>query len=89
MENWKILRSHVSSTFFRFNINVLFSLQLVHGLHVRVKGAGQYEIWFGISQRKVRFSKELCLVTRLKFGGSSIVGTDRVVLIRNGICERY
>ena len=36
---------------------------------IRVEGAGEYELWFGIGRSKIRFSKrEFCLVTRLKFG---------------------
>ena len=37
---------------FRFDINVIFSSQLVYDLLIRdivVKGVGQYEIWFKIS----------------------------------------
>ena len=51
---------------------------------------GQYEIWFRISQRKVRFlNEEFCLVTDLKFGRSSSIDTDGNVPIRNGIHKRY
>ena len=41
-----------------------------------VEGVDQYEIWFGIDQRKVRFSKKkFCLVTGMKFEGLSSIST--------------
>ena len=33
--------------------------------------------------------KEFCLVTGLKFGGSSIIGTNGAVLVQNRIYDRY
>ena len=39
--------------FFRFDVDVVFSSQLVHSLLTnknRMEGDGQYEIWFGIGQ---------------------------------------
>ena len=79
--------------FFCSDIDAIFSLQLVHNLFTRkivVEGTRQYEIWFGICRRQMRFSKkEFCLVTRLKFGGSSTTDTNVAVLVRNVIHERY
>ena len=44
--------------YLRFDVDVIFSSILVPSLiarEIKVEGARQYEIWFGIGQRKVRF----------------------------------
>ncbi|XWS27432.1 hypothetical protein CRYUN_Cryun26dG0114700 [Craigia yunnanensis] len=57
---------------------------------IRVEGAGEYELWFGIGRSKIRFSKrEFCLVTRLKFGCLSKVINEEYEPVDGEIHKRY
>lgn len=57
---------------------------------IRVEGAGEYELWFGIGRSKIRFSKrEFCLVTGLKFGCLSNIINEEYESVDGGIHERY
>ena len=53
--------------FINFNANTLFSSRLVHNLlakEIVVDGVGDFELYFGIGGRRLRFSKyEFCLLT--------------------------
>ena len=79
--------------FLSFDANAIFSSHLVHNLLTReitFEGAGQNEIWFGIGQRRMRFSKyEFCLVTGLKFGGPSNIPSFNSIPVRGGVYQRY
>ena len=59
--------------FLNFDANTLFSSKLVHSLltkEIVVDGVGDFELYFGVGGRRLRFSKyEFCLLIRLKFGG--------------------
>ena len=69
--------------FLSFNVDAVFSSLLVHNIfdkEIVEEGVFQYDIWFGIGQCKFRFpNEEFCLVISLKFGRSSIIGTDGAV----------
>ncbi|XWS30717.1 hypothetical protein CRYUN_Cryun23aG0012200 [Craigia yunnanensis] len=59
-------------------------------MEIRVEGAGEYELWFGIGRSKIRFSKrEFCLVTRLKFSSLSNIINEKYEAVDDGIHERY
>ncbi|XWS62356.1 hypothetical protein CRYUN_Cryun06bG0003800 [Craigia yunnanensis] len=57
---------------------------------IRMEGAGEYELWFGIRRSKIRFSKrEFCLVLGLKFGCLSNIINEEYEPVDGGIHERY
>ena len=57
---------------------------------IRVEGAGQYELWFGIDRCKAGFSKrEFCLVIGLKFGSLSNIINEEYESIDGRIHKRY
>ena len=57
---------------------------------INVEDPGVFEIWFGIGQRKVRFSKvKFCLITGLKFGKPSNPITKVYTSIEGGIFMTY
>ena len=68
--------------FLNFDSKTVFSSVLVHNLLAReitFDGAGDDELWFGIGQRRLRFSKyEFCLLIELKFKRTCHVPTWRV-----------
>ena len=57
---------------------------------INVEDFGAFGIWFGIGQRKVKFSKmEFCLITRLKFEEPSSPITRVYTFIKGGIFMTY
>ena len=57
---------------------------------IRVEGAGEYELWFGIGKSNIKFSKrEFFLVTGLKFGYLSNVINEEYEAVDGGIHKRY
>ena len=76
LERHRVLQDFVATYFghfFNFDANTLFSSKLVHNLlakEIVVNGVGDFELYFGISGRWLRFSKyEFCLLSGLKFRG--------------------
>ena len=71
----------------------VFNTSLFHAImarEIKVEGAGEYELWFGIGRNKIRFSKrEFCLVTWLKFGYLSNVINEEYESVDGGIHKRY
>ncbi|XWS15298.1 hypothetical protein CRYUN_Cryun35bG0083900 [Craigia yunnanensis] len=60
------------------------------GRKIRVEGTGEYELWFGISKCKARFSKRgFCLVTSLKCGCLSNVFNEQYEVVDGGIHDIY
>ena len=66
---------------------------MVHNLlakEIIVDGVGDSELYFGISGRRLRFSKyEFCLLTELKFKGQTHFPTYNNNIIEGGVLQRY
>ena len=91
MEYYKTLFSIATyfGHFLNFDANTLFSLKLVHNLLAReiiVNEVGDFELYFGVGGRQLRFSKyEFCLLTGLKFGGRTHFPTYNNNIVEGGV----
>ena len=53
-------------------------------------GVGDFELWFGIGQRQLRFSKfEFCLLSGLKFRRPTYILRNSNKVVEDGIHQRY
>ena len=79
--------------FLNFDATTQLSFVVVHNIlarEINVEDPGAFEIWFGIGQCKVRFSKvEFCLITGLKFEEPSSPITKVHTPIEGGIFMTY
>ncbi|GAB2211351.1 hypothetical protein Drorol1_Dr00024660 [Drosera rotundifolia] len=80
--------------FINFDTDALASGTLIHWLlsrEIKVQDSQPLELWFGIGNKKARFSKyEFCLITGLKFGDNEYPLPDVAKELESeGILERY
>ena len=79
--------------FFNFDAKTKLSFVMIHNIiarEINVEDTTDFEIWFGIGQRKVRFSKvDFCLIIGLKSGEPSSTITRVHTPIECGIVMTY
>ena len=72
---------------------LFFSSKTVHNFLTReiiVDGVGDFELYFGISGRRLRFLKyEFCLLTELKFRGRTHFPAYNNNIVEGGVLQRY
>ena len=65
----------------------------MHSLLAReivVDGVGDFELYFGVGGRRLRFSKyEFCLLTGLKFEGQAHFSSYNNSIVEGGVLQRY
>ena len=96
LERHGVLQDFVATCFghfINFDANTFFSSRLVHSLLIReivVDGVGDFELYFGVGGRRLRFSKrEFCLLTGMKFGGRAHFPAYNNIIVEGGVLQRY
>ena len=70
----------------------VFNASLFHAImarEIKVEGAGEYKLWFGIGRNKIRFSKREFYLVKDKFGCLSNVINEEYEAVDGGIHEKY
>ncbi|XWS42965.1 hypothetical protein CRYUN_Cryun16bG0059200 [Craigia yunnanensis] len=89
----KVFENSCFGKYVSYKPDYVFNVALFHAImarEIRVKGASEYELWFGICRCKARFSKrEFCLVTGLKCGCLSNIFNEEYEAVDGGIHDIY